>query len=129
MADKEKISALMDGKLVDKALISKLYQDQFSLKTWNNYHLTGDVMVGDSPQTVEWNIADSVALALEKEQAYSKVPSKSVTEILSSAEQPDPVKARLKLHAWFNQFRQFAVAACVSLVIILGVQQFNSQLS
>ena len=121
MADKEKISALMDGELVDKALISELEQDQFSQETWNNYHLIGDVMRGESPQTIEWDIADSVALALEKEQAHSK----GVTEINSPIEQPNPVKARLKLPAWLNQFGQVAVAACVSLAVILGVQQYG----
>ena len=125
MADKEKISALMDGELVDKALISELEQDQLSQETWNNYHLIGDVMRGESPQTMEWDIADSVALALEKEPAHSKASAKGVTEVHSPIEQPNPVKARLKLPAWLNQFGQVAVAACVSLAVILGVQQYG----
>ena len=39
MADKEKLSALMDGELVDKALIQELEQDQESRDAWQNYHL------------------------------------------------------------------------------------------
>lgn len=49
MADKEKLSALMDGELVDKALIQELEQDQESRDAWQNYHLIGDVMRGEAP--------------------------------------------------------------------------------
>ncbi len=125
MADKEKISALMDGELVDKALISELEQDQSSLKTWNNYHLIGDAMRGEAPQRQEWNIADSVALALEEEKTHSKLSLENVTQINSPSEQPLPLRARRELPAWLNQFGQVAVAACVSFVVILGVQQYG----
>ena len=44
MADKEKLSALMDGETIDKALIVDLESDQESMDTWQSYHLIGDVM-------------------------------------------------------------------------------------
>lgn len=46
MADKEQLSALMDGESVDQALISELEHDAEGLKSWQNYHLIGDVMRG-----------------------------------------------------------------------------------
>lgn len=49
MADKEKLSALMDGETIDKALIVDLESDQESMNTWQSYHLIGDVMRGDAP--------------------------------------------------------------------------------
>lgn len=127
MADKEKISALMDGELVDKALISTLEQDQSNQQTWNNYHLIGDVMRGEVPQKVEWNIAERVALALEEEAAHSRVSLESVAQIHAAVEQPHPAKARRQLPAWLNQFGQVAVAACVSLAVIIGVQQYGGE--
>lgn len=39
--------------------------------------------------------------------------------------QPEPQKAKRQLPAWLTQFGQVAVAACVSLVVILGVQQYG----
>lgn len=38
MADKEKLSTLMDGEMIDKALIAELESDQESMDTWQNYH-------------------------------------------------------------------------------------------
>ncbi|MEF1289324.1 RseA family anti-sigma factor [Vibrio sp. M260118] len=123
MADKEKLSALMDGELVDKALISELEKDQESLQAWQNYHLIGDVMRGEAPEKPEWNIAESVALALDNEPAHSVVTKLEEHRVVDS--QPTPSQARRQLPAWLNQFGQVAMAACVSLAVILGVQQYG----
>ncbi|KLN64398.1 RseA family anti-sigma factor [Vibrio sp. VPAP30] len=123
MADKEKLSALMDGELVDKSLITELEKDQDSLQTWQSYHLIGDVMRGEAPEQPEWNIAESVALALEGEPAHSKVTQ--LEEHRSVESQPTPSQARRQLPAWLTQFGQVAMAACVSLAVILGVQQYG----
>ncbi|CAM3144108.1 Anti-sigma-E factor RseA [Vibrio neptunius] len=125
MADKEKLSALMDGELVDKALIGELEQDQASLQIWKNYHLIGDVMRGEAPEKPEWNIADSVALALEDEPAHSTFTAGKIADINRIESQPTPSQARRQLPAWLSQFGQVAVAACVSLAVILGVQQYS----
>ncbi|MEZ8101990.1 RseA family anti-sigma factor [Vibrio bivalvicida] len=123
MADKEKLSALMDGELVDKSLITELEKDQDSLQIWQSYHLIGDVMRGEAPEQPEWNIAESVALALESEPAHSKVTQ--LEEHRSVESQPTPSQARRQLPAWLTQFGQVAMAACVSLAVILGVQQYG----
>ncbi|USD40766.1 anti-sigma E factor [Vibrio sp. SCSIO 43135] len=127
MADKEKLSALMDGETIDKVLISELEHDQESLQTWKNYHLIGDVMRGDAPEKPEWNIAESVALALEDEPAHSALNQSSVAEVATPhiESQPTPAQAKRQLPAWLAQFGQVAVAACVSLAVILGVQQYG----
>ena len=125
MADKEKLSALMDGELIDKAFIQELGQDQESRKAWQNYHLIGDVMRGEAPAKPEWNIAESVALALEDEPVHRAVDSHSanVTSITDAPKESQ--KAKRQLPSWLTQFGQVAVAACVSLVVILGVQQYG----
>jgi len=123
MADKEKLSALMDGELVDKALIVELEHDQQSQQSWKHYHLIGDVMRGDAPEKPEWNIAESVAMALENEPTHSTVTQLEQHQRIET--QPTPAQARRQLPAWLNQFGQVAMAACVSLVVILGVQQYG----
>ncbi|MEZ9398302.1 RseA family anti-sigma factor [Vibrio splendidus] len=129
MADKEKLSALMDGETIDKALIVDLESDQESMDTWQSYHLIGDVMRGDSPETPEWNIANSVAAALDNEPAHSAMPNLHQVHgeptVAPIEEQPKPQQAKRQLPAWLQQFGQVAVAACVSLVVVLGVQQYG----
>lgn len=129
MADKEKLSALMDGETIDKALIVDLESDQESMDTWQSYHLIGDVMRGDAPETPEWNIANSVAAALDDEPAHgsmSKLHQVNVEPTIApSEEQPKPQQAKRQLPAWLQQFGQVAVAACVSLAVVLGVQQYG----
>ncbi|HAS6143870.1 TPA: anti-sigma E factor [Vibrio vulnificus] len=126
MADKEKLSALMDGEIVDKALIKEIAQDDDVLASWRNYHLIGDVMRGEAPQQPEWNIAESVALALENEPAHS-LHQQKVIELtqMPPESQPLPQQPRRQLPTWLSQFGQVAVAACVSLAVILGVQQYG----
>jgi sigma-E factor negative regulatory protein RseA len=119
MADKELLSALMDGETVDDALIQELEQDVESQDTWKNYHLIGDIMRGEAPETANWNIADNVAAALESEPAHSPV----VMPLVEA--QPTPEKARRQLPAWLTQIGQVGVAACVSLMVIVGVQQYG----
>ena len=139
MADKELLSALMDGNTVDQAVIEELEQDVESQGTWKNYHLIGDIMRGESPETVNWNIADSVAAALDAEPEHSSDPyhvsvADSATKQLKSDEviitphvesQPTPVEVRRQLPAWLTQIGQVGVAACVSLMVIVGVQQYG----
>ncbi|MFA0413154.1 RseA family anti-sigma factor [Vibrio renipiscarius] len=129
MADKEKLSALMDGELVDKALIVELENDQNGLEAWKNYHLIGDVLRGEAPQKPEWNIAESVALALENEPAHNVFTANNVSDINEARieSQPAPHQAKRHLPMWITQFGQVGIAACVSLAVILGVQQFGGE--
>lgn len=123
MADKEKLSALMDGEAIEPSLVASLTDDKQSSETWQNFHLVGDVMRGDAPECKEWNIADSVALALENEPAHSVNKLESVESFVE--EQPTPQEAKRTLPTWLTQFGQVAIAACVSLAVIVGVQQYN----
>lgn len=126
MADKEKLSALMDGETVDLALLREIEQDQDSLGSWCHYHLIGDVMRGEGPSQPQWNIAESVALALEDEPVHS-THQQRIVELsqVPRESQPTPREAKKQLPAWLSQFGQVAIAACVSLAVIIGVQQYG----
>ncbi len=132
MADKEKLSALMDGEMIDNELILGLTQDQEARETWKNYHLIGDVLRGDVPMQKQWNIAESVALALENEPAHNPLHHSNKVIDLQQARleaQPKPQQAKRQLPAWLTQFGQVGIAACVSLAVVLGVQQYGGQTS
>ncbi|MGR5542352.1 sigma-E factor negative regulatory protein, partial [Vibrio campbellii] len=58
MADKEKLSALMDGEaLDDEQLLAYAESDQDAIESWKHYHLIGDVMRGEAPEQPNWDIA------------------------------------------------------------------------
>lgn len=128
MTNKQQISALMDGELIDQSLISEIEKDDESLQSWSHYHLIGDTLRGETPSNPNWDIASKVALALDSEPAHnslssSHLSSSKVTPILEA--QPKPGKARARMPAWLSNLTQVGVAACVSLVVILGVQQYS----
>lgn len=134
MADKEKISSLLDGEELDQSIINALAVDDDSQQTWQNFNLIGDVMRGEAPQNKEWDIAAKVALALEDEPVHTgtvQTEPASVVSIATAREarveesQPTPQQAKRKMPAWLTQFGQVAVAASVSLAVIVGVQQYN----
>jgi len=141
MADKEKISALVDGEELDQSIINALTVDKESEQSWHDFNLIGDVIRGDAPQCKEWNIAGSVALALDNEPAhvgltdFSAEPDVIVpvvdTPVIDirtaqhTESQPTPRQAKRTLPAWLTQFGQVAIAASVSLAVIVGVQQYN----
>lgn len=126
MADKELLSALMDGDTVDNALITKLEQDLESQEIWQNYHLISDVMRGEGPKTANWNIAESVSAALEAESAHIKEPEVNTAPVPLIESQPTPRQAKRHLPAWLGQLGQVGIAACVSMAVIFGVQQYGS---
>lgn len=123
----------MDGELIDQSLISEIEQDDESLQSWSHYHLIGDTLRGETPSNPSWDIASKVALALEDETAHNSLSSShsssnnlsssKVTPILEA--QPKPEKARARMPAWLSNLTQIGVAACVSLVVVLGVQQYS----
>ncbi len=122
MADKESLSAFIDGETAADALIVELEQDMEAQESWKNYHLIGDVMRGEAP-AVNRSIAESVAAALETEPVH-QLKTESVKVLISEA-QPTPQQARRYIPAWLTQLGQVAVAASVSLVVVLGVQNYG----
>ncbi|ATZ12292.1 anti-sigma-E factor RseA [Erwinia amylovora] len=120
---KEQLSALMDGETVDNELISALSDDIVLQKDWESYHLIRDTLRGDLPARLDVDIAAGVAAAIESE------PAKNISRLIPEA-QPVPEQAaampfRAKVRPWAAQIMQIGVAACVSLAVIVGVQQYN----
>jgi sigma-E factor negative regulatory protein RseA len=132
MADKQNVSALMDGESVDTESILAIESDQQQQQAWRNYHLIGDVMRGDAPEKPEWNIADSIAAAIENEPSHhrfsqneTQLEQNNSVEFLES--QPEPKQTKKALPTWLTQFGQVAIAASVSLAVIVGVQQYGGE--
>ncbi|ATA20974.1 RseA-like anti sigma(E) protein [Gibbsiella quercinecans] len=120
---KEKLSALMDGESLDNELLSSLSKDRALQQSWQSYHLIRDTMRGDIGQVIHFDIAERVAAALEKEPARL-VPS-AIPESQPQPETWQKLPFWHKVRPWASQLTQVGVAACVSLAVIVGVQQYN----
>lgn len=120
---KEQLSALMDGEVLDSELLGSLGKDKSLQQTWQSYHLIRDTLRGDMSAVVHFDIADRVAAALENEPV--RLVPQPVTE-----SQPQPGQWRKmpfwnKVRPWASQLTQVGIAACVSLAVLVGVQQYN----
>lgn len=119
---KEKLSALMDGESIDNEIICSLSQDRAVQQSWHSYHLVRDTLRGDIGDVIHLDIADKIAVALQSE------PALNVAQLVQSQPHPDTWQKMPfwnKVRPWFAQVGQIAVAACVSLAVIVGVQQYN----
>lgn len=120
---KEKLSALMDGEMLDNELLSSLSKDRALQQSWQSYHLIRDTLRGDIGQVMHFDIADRVAAALEKE------PARLVPSAIPESQPQPHTWGKLpfwhKVRPWASQLTQVGVAACVSLAVIVGVQQYN----
>jgi sigma-E factor negative regulatory protein RseA len=128
MANREQVSALMDGESIDIEVIHDLESDAQLGRSWQNYHVIGDTLRGEEPLNPQWDIAASVAAALEQEPAHNLHAlheGPSVVPVHQVDEQPTPKQVRWSRPAWLSQLGQVAIAASVSLAVVVGVQQYS----
>jgi len=111
----EHISALMDGEQLDPRSIDALLDDPQELQTWQRYHLIRDGLRKELPTELNFDISASVAQALEQEMPIVAPKKRKFSEL--------PVIGNVL--PFVRQGGQFAVAASVAAVMIIGVQQFN----
>jgi len=120
---KEQLSALMDGEALDNALLSELSKDVSLQQRWQSYHLIRDTLRGDVSETLHIDIAARVAAAIEKEP--TRLVPASVKESQPQPEQWQKMPFWQRARPWASQLTQVAMAACVSLAVIVGVQHYN----
>lgn len=112
----ELLSALMDGESQDKRSIDTVIDDAEAMGTWQRYHLIRDGLRKELPEQLDFDISAKVAEALEQESAIV-APKSSVTSKLPILGQVIPL---------VRQAGQFAIAASVAAVMIIGVQTLNT---
>lgn len=120
---KEQLSALMDGESLDSELLSALSQDKSLQQSWQSYHLIRDVLRGDSSEMLHFDISANVMAAIANEPAKDAVPL--ITESQPQPEQWKKMPFWHRVRPWASHLTQAGVAACVSLAVIVGVQNYN----
>ena len=123
MANKEQISALMDGDLIDAEVLNELEMDSDLQDTWGRYHLIGDAMRGDLPVNLQLDLSDSIMLALEDEPTIlAPKPAQPAAPQVQPAGKVIPFVRRFG-----QQVGQYAIAASVAAAVIFGVQQYQGK--
>ncbi|MBY6188116.1 anti-sigma factor [Marinobacter hydrocarbonoclasticus] len=110
---KEKLSAWMDDQPVE-GLYQDLLADAELSERWHRYHLIGDAMRNELPESLQLDIAANVADALESEPAILAPQSRRRFAIPG------------KVIELGQRFGQYAIAATVAAVAVVGVQQYNT---
>lgn len=123
MVDKdEKLSAFIDNELPDSRFVNDLMDDSQQASKWQRYHFIGDVLRGEQPQALQLDLADSIAQAIDNEAPHHSL--QSANDESSSSLKPrknnDSIWSR-----WFHGAGQYAIAASVAVVAILGVQRYQ----
>ncbi len=123
MANKEQLSALMDGDLSDVEVLNELGTDPALQETWSRYHLIGDAMRGDLPVNLQLDLSDSIMLALEDEPVIlAPKPAQPAAPEVKTAGKVVPLVRRFG-----QQMGQYAIAASVAAAVIFGVQQYQGK--
>ncbi|EMH4162449.1 anti-sigma-E factor RseA [Pluralibacter gergoviae] len=122
---KEKLSALMDGEMLDNELFNELAHSPELQKTWQSYHLIRDTMRGETAQMAQFDISASVMAAIENEPVRQATPL--IPESQPAPHQWQKMSFWQKMRPWASSLTQMGVAACVSLAVIVGVQQYNGR--
>jgi len=124
----ENLSAFVDGEHTDKGIMHELSTDEALASRWQSYHLVKDAMRNELPDTIQFNIADAVAEALENEPTVM-APNKSDNVEKDNVKKYDTNKVVRPLFGnvmpLFRQGGQFAIAASVAVAVIVGYQQIN----
>ncbi|WP_297897488.1 anti sigma-E factor RseA C-terminal domain-containing protein [Shewanella sp.] len=126
----EWVSAAVDGE-TDAQTMAELVADTHSHNKWHNYHMIGDAMRGELPQTIVLDLSASIAAAIELEPAIV-APQATASEVDAPVTTPVAVNAGTVVYAGnsrvvplFKQFGQYAIAATVAMFAIVGVQNYN----
>ncbi|MBT0585796.1 sigma-E factor negative regulatory protein [Alteromonas oceanisediminis] len=112
----ENLSAFTDGELNEGHgdLVNALKQDEQLQQKWQRYHLIRDGLRGELGQSTGFDVAASIAAAIEDEPAI--VAPKRTWQDLPVVSTVVPL---------FKQSGQYLVAASVAAALILGVQNYN----
>ncbi|MBE8168185.1 MAG: anti-sigma factor [Shewanella sp.] len=116
--DQEWISAAVDGDINDDRY-DELVANELSQAKWQRYHVIGDALRDELPETFSLDLSANIAAALEHEpEIVAPVPQKQ-------SQNTSGLKA--KVIPLFRQFGQYAIAASVAVFAVVGVQNYQQQ--
>lgn len=109
----ETVSSVLDNSGNPESIEQFLKDEQMS-DAWSRYHLIGDVLRDEMPQEIKLDLAQDIASAIAAE------PTVLAPKKLSTGQ-----KLKAKVVQFSKPLGQLAIAASVTAVMIVGVQQNN----
>ncbi|MFA9488476.1 MULTISPECIES: sigma-E factor negative regulatory protein [unclassified Mannheimia] len=109
----EYLSAYMDGQNVDKEFVETLINSPELQQKWASYHTIRSVMQGDEA-ILGVDFSTKMEALLENEEIESQENVEKSRGLL------------LKLKRWGTPIMQAGIAASVCLVVVFGVNSFNT---
>lgn len=114
----ETISSVVDNyRVPDQAseqAIDEMLKDEDLANTWQNYHLIGDVMRNEIPQTLQLDLSSQIASAIAEEPTVL-APNKLNSNVSGGL--------KAKVIQLIKPVGQLAIAASAAGLMIIGVQQ------
>jgi sigma-E factor negative regulatory protein RseA len=114
--NKESLSALMDGEadeLEIRRVLNQLDKDDELRDNWKNYHLMGSLMRDESIDSLD--LTRGINQVLDGELAPKGAAGVHVLGAMAS-------QVKTSRSAWYKPLTSVAVAASVTLAVLLGVQ-------
>jgi sigma-E factor negative regulatory protein RseA len=142
----ESVSSLVDNyspstdDSVSAQLLDNMLKDENISSTWQNYHLIGDVLRDEVPQSLQLDLSDKISAAIAQEatilspNSSSQASKKSFDETEASyTESQESVQRVSTVVNAVNRFKakvtnfgkpmgQVAIAASAAVLMIVGVQ-------
>lgn len=113
----ESLSALMDGEadeLEIRRILNQLDKDDELRSKWKNYHLMGSLMREESFDSIDLTQGINRALDGVAAPSSNDEPAQKDTALVASAKP-----------AWYKPLTSVAIAASVTLAVLLGVQSIE----
>lgn len=144
----ESISSLVDNyspstdDSISAHLVDNMLKDEHLSSTWQNYHLIGDVLRDEVPQSLQLNLSETISAAIAQEATIlspnssmqtsgknSHLPTDESTSISnnSTEQQTNSVvdatnRFKAKISSLMKPMGQVAIAASAAVLMIVGVQ-------
>ncbi|MGB0893655.1 MAG: sigma-E factor negative regulatory protein [Parashewanella sp.] len=119
--DQEWLSAAVDGELDDQA-IDLLSSDKNAQQQWQRYHVIGDAIRDELPESMSLNLSENIAAALENEITYTQTVAIETASLAGAANNASWTDNVVPM---FKQFGQYAIAASVAVFAVVGVQNYQ----
>lgn len=114
----ETISSMVDNYRVSEQeseqTIDEMLKDEHLANTWQNYHLIGDVIRNEIPQTLQLDLSQQISSAIADEP--------TILAPVTSNEKPS-TGFKAKIVQLMRPAGQLAIAASAAGLMIIGVQQ------
>ncbi len=109
----ETVSSLVDNYQSEDAVFDELIKDNHMSETWQRYHLIGDTMRNELPDSLNFDLSASIANVIAEEP----------TVLAPVAKTTFTSELKAKVVQLIKPFGQVAIAASAAGLMVIGVQQ------